>query len=164
MKKTEFTKLIDSFQRDTMPGKQAFVWHGDKDSLLSAISKIIPTVVINLLSDLNLRSTTTNSDEKTFSVYIQEALEKKLIGLYQEVASLQSNQILIILNSQILARYKIGLVTFYDYYLGDRTKIVFVVPKSQNILALNLPEYVQYEPNKTIDYLAKLTQNQQIIE
>jgi hypothetical protein len=95
---------------------------------------------------------------------IEKTLEHKLFELYSDVQKRGKQQILVVLSSSILARYKIGLTVFYNYYLGDHTMVIFVVPIPKFLNDLKLPEYVKYDPNETLKYISSLTQPENVIE
>jgi len=159
----EFKKIIDEFKVRPMPGKHAYVWNGDKDSLLKITGKN-QTEEIDVCKDVAIGEVTNEINEPAIRRQIEKTLETKLIELYSDVKKRGKQQILLVLSPSILARYRIGLTVFYNYYLGDYTILVFVVPTPKFRNDLKLPEYVKYDPDETLNYLSALTLPENVIE
>lgn len=155
----DFKKVVDQLKERPLPGKQVYVWNGDEKSLLGVISEEL-IQKLDLASDVQLEETN-DYNETHFSRLIEKEIENKLIGFYSEVTDLKKQQVLVVSSSSILSRYKIGLTAFYNFYVGDRTMVVFVVPKPQ---VLVLPDYVRYDPDGTLKYLGNLVQPENIVE
>lgn len=160
MKTEEFRKVATELKERPVPGKHVYVWNGDEDVLLEIVGKGL-ACEFDLAADIQVDESYDQS-ETGFSRRIERSLEKKLFELYSEINDQEKQQILIVSSSSILARYKMGLTVFYDYYLGDRTMVVFVVPKPQ-VLA-SFPDYVRYDPDETLKYLGNLVQPENIVE
>ena len=160
MNAEEFKKVATELKERPIPGKHVYVWNGDENALFEIVGKGLAQE-FNLAKDIQVDESY-DLNETGFPRRIERALEKKLFELYSEVSDREKQQILIVSSSSILARYKMGLTVFYDYYLGDRTMVVFVVPKPQ-VLA-NFPEYVRYYPDETLKYLGNLVQPENIVE
>jgi hypothetical protein len=158
----DFKKIVDEFRARPMPGKHVYVWNGDKDSLLRIIGEN-RTEEIDLCKDIEIGAATNEVNESAIRRQIEKTLESKLFELYSGVQKRGKQQILIVLSSSILARYRIGLTVFYNYYLGDHTMVVFVVPVPKVLNDLNLPEYIRYYPDETLKYLGALAQPENII-
>lgn len=161
----EFEKFVAEFKSRPIPGKHVYIWNGDKDSLLEILGKN-QTEEIDLCLYMNTDADLLEDNVNALVVrkQIEKTLEHKLFELYSDVQKRGKQQILVVLSPSILARYKIGLTVFYNYYLGDHTMVIFVVPipKFQN--DLKLPEYVRYDPNETLKYISSLTQPENVIE
>jgi len=158
----EFKKVAAELKERPMPGKHVYVWNGDENALIELIGKEL-TREFDLAKDIQVDGSY-DYTEKDFSRLIEKAIERKLFELYSEVSDLKKQQILVISSSSILSRYKLGLTVFYDYYIGDRTMVVFVVPKPQVLANFGLPDYVRYEPDETLKYLGNLVQPENIVE
>ncbi|MBA7690406.1 hypothetical protein ES703_98932 [subsurface metagenome] len=67
---------------------------------------------------------------------------------------MEGQQILVVLNVYLLARYKVPLSFFYEIYFSDKTMVILVVPqeKSDN----RLPDYVSFEEDPTLKYLKEV--------
>lgn len=160
MNTEEFKKVATELKERPVPGKHVYVWNGDEDVLLEIVGKEL-ACEFDLAADIQVDESY-DQNETGFSRRIERSLEKKLFELYSEVNDREKQQILVVSSSSILARYKMGLTVFYDYYLGDRTMVVFVVPKPE-VLAI-FPDYVRYAPDETLKYLGNLVQPENIVE
>lgn len=160
MNAEDFKKVVAELKERPIPGKHVYVWNGDENALIEIIGKGL-TREFDLATDIQVDGSY-NHSETGFSRLMEKAFERKLFEFYSEVSDLKKQQILVVSSSSILSRYKIGLTVFYDYYIGDRTMVVFVVPKPQ-VLA-NFPEYVRYDPDETLKYLGNLVQPENIVE
>jgi hypothetical protein len=158
----EFKKVVAELKKRPMPGKHVYVWNGDENALIELIGKEL-TQEFDLAKDLQVDGSYEYT-ETGFPRLIEKSIERKLFEFYSEVNDLKKQQILIVSSSSILSRYKIGLAVFYDYYVGDRTMVVFVVSKPQVLANFGLPDYVRYEPDETLKYLGNLVQPENIVE
>ncbi len=151
--------MVIQFKERPFPGKHVYVWNGDETSLVGIIGKELMEK-LDLANDVQVNGS--SGDTETYlSRLIEKEIEKKLFDFYSKISNLKKQQILVISSASILSRYKIGLTSFYDYYVGDRTMVVFVVPKPQ---VLVLPDYVRYNPDATLKYLGNLVQPENIVE
>jgi hypothetical protein len=157
----DFRKIVADLKHGPIPGKHAYVWTGDKSALLEMTGKTLGKE-LDLSSDLDINARDVERNGQNAGRFIQKALEKKLFDLYSDVNRQGVQQILLVSSSSLIARYRIGLTAFYNYYLGDHTKAVFVVPKPQTFI--NLPEYVKYDPEEPVKYLGNLVQAENIVE
>lgn len=159
MNSEEFKKLVDQLKERPLPGKHVYVWNGDEKSLFGVIDKEL-IKKLDLACDVQLEESK-DYPETYFSRLIEKEIEKKLFGFYSEITDLKKQQVLVVSSSSILSRYKIGLTVFYNCYVGDRTMVVFVVPKPQTLV---LPDYVRYDPDETLKYLGNLVQLENVVE
>jgi hypothetical protein len=159
----DFKKILRELNSGPIPGKHVYIWNGDRDSLLRVMEKSLAEE-LDLSTDINIDVDENQSNGLAFARTIEKALQKKLYELYSEVTQKGKQQMLIVTSPSILARYQIGITAFYNYYIGDRTKVVFVVPKSQALVSLGLPDYVRYQPEETMKYLSDVAQSENIVE
>lgn len=157
----DFRKIIADFRDGPIPGKHAYVWTGDIDSLVEITGRTIAKE-LDLSSDLNINVSDEEADEKVVGRTIEKALEKRLFELYSEANKQGKPKLLIVKSSSILARYRIGLAAFYSYFLGDNTKVVLMAPRPQ--ASLNLPEYVKYDAEEVAKYLGNQVSEENIVE
>jgi len=161
----EFRKFVAEFRVRPIPGKHVYVWNGGKDSLLEILGKNqTEEIDLCLCAGIDPEALREEVNESAARKQIEKTLEDKLFELYSDIQKRGKQQILVVLSPSILARYKIGLTVFYNYYLGDHTMVVFVVPTAKFLNDLNLPNYVKYEPYETLKYLRALTQAENVIE
>ncbi len=154
--------MVDELKIRPLPGKHMYVWNGDEKTLVGIIGDEL-LQKFDLATDVQFDKSNDYS-ETHITRLIEKEIEKKLLELYSEISELEKQQILVISSSSILSRYKIGLTVFYDYYIGDRTMVVFVVPKPQSLVNFGLPDYVKYDPDVTLKYLGNLVQTENIVE
>jgi hypothetical protein len=159
----DFKKILRELESGPIPGKHVYIWNGDRDSLLRIMERSLAEE-LDLSSAINVDVDENQSNGLAFSRAIEKALEKKLYELYSEATQRGKQQMLIVTSPSILARYQIGLTAFYNYYIGDRTKVILVVPKSQALVGLGLPDYVRYQPEETMKYLSNVAQPENIVE
>lgn len=158
----DFKKFVDEFKTRPIPGKHVYVWNGDADSLLEILGEDIAEE-LDLSSDIEIGTSSDEVSEVLLGRSIERKLEGRLSELYIEVQKRNKQQVLVVTSSSILARYKIGLTVFFNYYLGDHTMVAFVVPKAKAVSDLNLPEYLRYNPNETLKYLSALAQPENVV-
>ena len=158
----DFKKFVDEFKTRPIPGKHVYVWNGDANSLLEILGEEIREE-LDLSSDIEIGTSADEANGVVLGRNIERKLESKLSELYAEVQERHRQQVLVVTSSSILARYKIGLTVFFNYYLGDHTMVVFVVPKAKAVGDLNLPGYVRYNPNETLKYLSALAQPENVV-
>jgi len=156
----EFRKNIEEFKKRPIPGKHIYVWNDEKNLLLQ-LTKAELTKQFDLALEIEVDENREN--ERIVRREIEKALENKLSQLYSEVQNEGEQQILVVLSVNLLARYGIGLTVFYSYYIGDRTMVVFVVPKPEVWNSLTFPEYVKYDPNETLKYLINLVGSENVV-
>ncbi len=156
----EFRKNIEEFKTRPIPGKHVYVWNDDKNSFL-LLAKAAFTKELDLALDIGVDENRAN--QRTVRQEVEKALKIRLSQLYSEVQRQGRQQILMVLSANLLARYKVGLTVFYSYYIGDRTMVVFVVPRPKDLNSLTLPEYVEYDPNETLKYLMNLLGSENIV-
>lgn len=158
----DFKKFVEEFKTRPIPGKHVYVWNGDADSLLEILGEDI-TEELDLSSDIDIGTSADEASEVVLARNIERKLEGRLSELYAEIRKRNKQQVLVVTSSSILARYKIGLTVFFNYYLGDHTMVAFVVPKAKASGDLNLPEYVRYNPHETLKYLSALAQPENVV-
>jgi hypothetical protein len=156
----EFSKKIEEIKTRPIPGKHVYVWNDEKNSLLQ-LTKAGLTKQFDLALEIEVDENREN--ERIVRREIEKALENKLSQLYSEVQNEGEQQILVVLSANLLARYRMGLTVFYSYYIGDRTMVVFVVPKPEDLKSLNFPEYIEYDPNETLKYLINLVGSENVV-
>ena len=156
----EFRKNIEEFKTKPIPGKHVYVWNDEKNSFLQ-LTEVEFTKQFDLALEIGIDENRANG--RIVRREIEKALENRLSEFYSEVQKRGQQQILVVLSANLLARYGIGLTVFYSYYIGDRTMVVFVVPKPKDLNNLTLPEYVEYDPNKTLKYLINLVGSENVV-
>jgi len=156
-----FGKMIAEFKSRPVPGKHVFVWNDDKTQFVKLVGK-------NLIMELDVAAETelieSEVDEMSIRRKIEKTLQTKLSSLYEQARKEGKQQLLVVNSASIFARYGVGLTAFYDFYLGDRTMVVFIVPKPKNMDFLVFPEYVRYDPEVTLKYLANLAGFENVVE
>ena len=139
MTETEFKKIIGRFIERPIPGRKLFIWHGYKEKLFPLLpQKLIADVDILELAS-NISSSYIDSDDN-----IQRKLRKTVTKKLNELISVtDGRQILVVSNTQLLARYKVPLSLFYSNYLTDRTIAILVVHRVS--FKKTLPEYIRFD-------------------
>lgn len=149
----DFKKMVDDFRTRPAPGKHVYVWNDEKSRFLEFVDK---DLIMELDVALAAGVYEDEVGQKDIPRKIEKALETKLFELYSQVQKGGMQQVLAVTSPSVLARYRIGLTAFYNYYLGDHTMVVLIVPKPKNLDNLAFPEYIQYDPDETMKYLANL--------
>jgi hypothetical protein len=147
MNAVDFKELIGRFTKYPIPGRKLFVWVGNRETLVKTLPVEI-TKEIDLIKLIRpIASDTELNAERTIKSVLFQLV--KSISL-----SNKTREILVIENAYLIARYRISLTPFYDYYLGDRTMAIFQIPK---VSSLNeLPNYIEYNPSLVLEYFKKI--------
>lgn len=156
----DFRKNIAEFKTRPIPGKHIYVWNDEKSPLLQ-LTEAEFTEQFDLALEIGVDENRAN--ERIVRREIEKALENRLSQLYSEVQKRGGQQILVVLSANLLARYGIGLTVFYNYYIGDRTMVIFVVPKPKDLNSLTFPEYIEYDANETLKYLTNLVGSENVV-
>jgi DNA-binding protein Fis len=158
MKVSDLEKLAQDLQKRPIPGKRVIVWIGDKEELYKHIPKEMTEELI--VSRLPVDQADLQNEKK-----LQKALRSKLNQALQNYHSQISGQrILIVSDAELLARYQISLQPFYDYFVGDRTMTILIVPDAKISISDNLWGYFKLEEDSVLSYLMSLlTQNDSIV-
>jgi hypothetical protein len=157
----DFRKMIDDFRTRPAPGKHVYVWNDEKSRFLEFVDK---ELIMELDVALETGVYENEVAQQDIRRKIEKALETRLSELYSQVQNRGDQQILAVTSPSVLAKYRIGLTVFYSYYLGDRTMVVFIVPKPKDLDHLTFPEYIEYDPDGTLKYLANLVGFENVVE
>lgn len=99
-------------------GKRVFAWVGSQDKLYA----VLPSEITKPINISGLQFHQNSEDVKRD---IRNTLNNKL----QEItAGLRSQQILVVEDAVLLARYGVEITGFYDWYVGDKTMVIFLIP------------------------------------
>lgn len=146
MNSEDFKKLVTRFVKNYLPGRKLFIWVGKKETLIC----FLPPEIIKEIDLFKLISS-----EGASEYGAEKTIRSVLLQVAKNVSPLaKSKQILVLTNAYILARYKIPLTPFYDYYLGDQTIVVLQIPKFSFLN--ELPSYINYDSSLVINYFKKI--------
>jgi hypothetical protein len=157
----DFKRMVEDFKTRPAPGKHAYVWNDDKSQLFEFLDKDLAVELDMIIETVACKI---DGSQKDVRREIEKILETRLSELYSQVQEGGKQQVLVITSPSVLARYRLGLTVFYNYYLGDRTMAVFIVPRPKNVEGLTFPGYVQYDPEETLKYLASLVGPENVVE
>ena len=100
-------------------------------------------------------------NEKKLQKALQTELNKALQKCYSQ---LSAQGILLVLDAELLARYRIGLQPFYDYFVGDRTMTILLISSAKISMDANLRGYFTLDDGSVLSYLKPLlAQNDHIV-
>lgn len=124
--------------------KDLVLWIGSEKALRDALSEV-PHNVLDLL-DLFDEDRLPMDDEETRAQLIG-ALRKKLRSMN---AAPDRRTVLVVRSIGLLARYRVGVKEFYDWFCGDFAMAVLVLegPMEDSLW----PEDVVCDPDRLIDY------------
>ena len=150
MTETEFKKIIGRFIERPIPGRKLFIWHRYKEELFPLLPERLITEmdILELASSISSSYTDSHDD-------IQKELRKTVTKKLNELVSIvDGQQILVVSNTQLLARYKVPLSIFYSNYLMDRTIAILVIPRFR--FEKTLPEYIKFNKEDVFKYFQNL--------
>ncbi len=147
MKVEDFIGLVKRFRERPISGRKLYIYHGDKGS----IEHILPSEILKEIDLLKIVPDENYPNETSIQKAIKDALKKTL---QENIQSLKGQQVLLVINSWVLAKYKVPIAIFYQYYLGDRTMLVLHIDKTSFVGSL--PEYVTFKDNIVLKYFEKL--------
>lgn len=147
MKKEEFYNTIKRLEQGPILGRKLYVWCGEKTSLMDNI----PEKLVEMIDLQNFNVDINIEDDLAIQKIIKKALKDTLTILHN---NLRGQQILLVGNSFLLARYRVPLTPFYDYYLTDSTIAVLILPKPIS-LKKDLPPYIKFSPTKQLEYFSE---------
>jgi len=143
----DFENIIRRFQQRPIPGRKVYVWYAFKAKLL----EYLPANITQEMDLVKIVSEDIESDADEIRKKMKRAIASELDKL---ISQLIGQQILLVSNTYLLARYKVSLNVFYANYLSDRTMIVFLIPKEK--VEAKLPGYVTFTQDATLKYFQKL--------
>ncbi len=161
----ELRSLALELTERPIPGKRLFVFTGTIEELNNNLNNK-DTIHISKYLDLNQLSI--DEDIKLASDdSIKKALRRTLkTTLEQYYRELKGQQILIVTSPEILARYRLELTPFYEYYVSDRTMVIIVSPRikiSTRTQRLKNFDYIEIDENSCINYLKKIVGEENLI-
>jgi hypothetical protein len=127
--------------------KDVLLWLGSEKSLLDALG---PTnhVILDLLDLFVLDNLPVDDDET------RHYLSERIRGRLKSIAKGPENRTVLVVKSiGLLARYKVGLKEFYDWFIGSYTVVALVLedPPRQT----NWPEEVRFDGKRLFEYFAE---------
>lgn len=128
------------------PGKHVYLWNGKIKDL---------KLPMEITKSLDLSKIDCNSEYE-----IKRYIINKLNIYYRESTN---QQILLVINPYLIARYNTGIGVFYDYFVSDRNMVIFVVP-SMKQKTLRFPDYVLFNRDMILKYFKKLIDPDNIIK
>jgi hypothetical protein len=161
----ELKSLALELSARPIQGKRLFVFTGTIEELnnhlndedIVGISKHLD--LNQLLIDENI----TLESEDAIKKALRRALKTTLEQYYRE---LKGQQILVVTSPELLARYRIELTPFYEYYVSDRTMVIIVSPRikiSTRTQRLKNFYYIEIDENSCINYLKKIVGEENFI-
>jgi hypothetical protein len=145
-------KALETLLNAPFWSKDVAVWGGSPQSLddfLSGYSRIDLDVLDLLPDDDNLPSTSEDRGE-----LLRRELEKYLLSKRPNNGS---RVVLVVHNSSILVRYKVGLQPFYDWFAGNKCLTVLVLDRPKKIdLPTTVAATLRLESDWLLDQLRSL--------
>ena len=130
----EFKAVVKSLALQQLSGRHLFFVREAKDEILKLLRDALkqakqPANHLQILSVDDLAESLPNSKAGL-------QLEEKIRQSLEEIRRVGTPQFLVITDPTLLARYQIGLLPFYEHYLGDGTCAIVVLPSipSQELL------------------------------
>lgn len=127
--------------------KEVLLWLGSEKSLLDAFGST-KYVTLDLLDLFDLESLPVDDDEtlNDLGERLRNRLKAIPKGPYNRTA-------LVVKSIGLLARYRIGLKEFYDWFVGSHTVVVLVLDGMP--AKTNWPEEVHCDPKQLFNYFAE---------
>lgn len=140
----ELKEIATKFKERPLPGRKLYIWHGSREKLLNHL----PADNVRELDILEIASQGEIDEPTQIRKGVRKAIAQKL---EEYISNLEGQQILVVSNAYLLARYKVPLSSFYEIYFSDKTMVILVVPQEK--VDNRLPDYVSFEDNATLKYL-----------
>jgi len=143
----ELKEIATKFKERPLPGRKLYIWRGSREKLLD----YLPAHIVRELDILQIAPQGGINEPTQIQKRVKKAIAQKLEDC---ISNLEGQQILVVSNVYLLARYKVPLSFFYEIYFSDKTMVILVVPqeKADN----RLPDYVSFEDNATLKYLKEV--------
>jgi hypothetical protein len=155
MNTTEFASLLGQLAERPVPplaDRHVYLWHGE----LAELRGLMPA---GLSSELDLYALAATLPKMPFALdEARRLLQASIAAWLREHAPAAGHQIVVVTGSSLLQRYRVPLDAFFQSSSETRL-IVFVVSRreSGHRPARPMPDYVDFEPSATFEYLrAKL--------
>ena len=143
----DFKEIATKFKERPLPGRKLYIWRGSREKLLD----YLPRDIVRELDILEIALQGGINESTQIRRGVRKAIARKL---EECISNLEGQQILVVLNIYLLARYKVPLSFFYEIYFSDKTMVILVVPQEK--VDNRLPDYVSFEDNATLKYLKEV--------
>lgn len=144
---TELKEIATKFKERPLPGRKLYIWRGSREKLLD----YLPADVVRKLDILQIAP----EGEIGELTQIRKGVEKAIAQKLEEyISNLEGQQILVVSNVYLLARYKVPPSFFYEIYFSDKTMVILIVPREK--VNNRLPDYVSFIDDATLRYLKEV--------
>jgi len=143
MKLEVFDRVVKKFRERPISGRKLYLYCGK----LESIKNVFSSEILKEVDLLKIIPAEDYADDTSIQKAIKDALKKIL---QENIQSLTGQQVLLIINSWILARYDVRLSIFYQYYLADKTMVILHIHKIN--FDGSLPKYVTFKENIVFKY------------
>ncbi len=127
--------------------KEVFVWFGTEKSLVGALGSA-KHVVLDLL-DLFQSDSLPPDDDAT-----KEAIHDQLRQRLRTMPKGPDNRTVLVVKSiGLLARYKVGLKDFYDWFVGSHTLVALLLEGT--VEKTDWPDEVRCDTKRLLDYFSE---------
>jgi len=154
---SEFSLTIDQFKTHPKSGRNIWLWNGDTDDL----KRLLPLDITSFLDIKSLSETASpkSKGDKDIANEINRILSEELERIRSDN---KPPHILLVTGCYLLARYNTGLATLFNYHVGNGIATIMVVPIVKR--KIEMPAYINYDPNFTLSYLTSLLGIENAIE
>lgn len=163
MKTERLRQLSLELASGPLPGRHVYLWYGSSKALLLLLpAGLVKSLDVTRLMACEERPPTASGEARR---RIERALRLKLQELASQLAINNGRQILVVSGTELLARYGIGIVSFYEEYVSDRTIVIFIAHRvTDNSPVLeNLPGFVRLLPDTTYRYVLSLLESEDTV-
>jgi len=129
--------------------KEVLLWLGPDKHLFDAVASI-KYVTLDLLDLFDVNKLPIDEDETR--VKLRNQLRQKLKAIPKGP---DNRTVLVVKSIGLLARYKVGVKEFYDWFIGSHTLVVLVLESLEK--QGKWPEDVRCEAKLLLDYFAEPT-------
>ena len=161
MKRQEFATLLEVFLKAPPPYRHLYLWHGEADGLSALLppGKTSSLDLFELAARLPSRPLAQEEAQRVLGAALRKAVQE------WAASDAEVRPILVVKGSQLLARYRVSLASFYEA-LTARLMVVLVCSAADASYdpGGRLPLYVQCDPGATLTYLSQLVEDNHIIE
>lgn len=160
MTQSEFAKLLKRFAANPVTstiGRHVYLWHGEEDRLHGMCSSgVLDTLDLHILA---AAATRTPFDQAEASQILQRLID----GWLNKNLNQARQHIVFVTGCDLLARYRTPLTSLFQWS-SDTVMFVLIVNNLQtHSPAVQMPDYVTFQPLGTFTYLKEIVNEYAII-
>lgn len=155
MNQKDLKSIADKLKDRPFPGKRVFLWIGSIDRLRN----ILPSDIVKTIRISEILPLLESNDKK-----LQRMIKRSIDSMLQQIRyELKGQQILLVEDAVLLARYSLEITGFFDWYVGDRTMVIFSIPDLDGAEKVANEYNIKFNRNALLDYFKSHLDSENII-